>query len=799
MERFANIIIEKRVYFLAVIIAGTLFFGYSLRDLKVETVFKDLIPQQHEYIKVHNEIRNTFGGANQVLILVQVKDPKKGGKYKDIFNTETLTKVKFITEELLKFSAVDRYKISSLAHRTTKNFKTSRSFKISPLMFPNVPTTEKGLHDLRMNCYGNGMVYPGMVSLDSKSALVTVDFFEDEINYEICFKELQELRRKTEDENHIIAIAGEPMHLGYINSYVGNVVRILAYTLLTMMLIFFFYFRTLRGMLLPVAAAVISAVWGLGFLSLLKFTLDPLVLVFPFLIAARAASHAVQIVNRYEEEAALHPDSKEVCKKVIQGLFIPGFWGILTDALGIIIIAIMPLAILQKICISCAFWAIATVLISMILVPVLLSFMPVKIVYTREGFMVRSLSHIGRWITGTGKYVVLSMALLLLVWGSINMDKVTVGNALPGSEVLWPFHRYNVDCLRILFASPRLNPLYIVFDTKKEGGARKATVIREINKFSRYMQETPDGKVIYVVAIQNFIPIGHSAAVWNTNPKWIFLPNSDSQVESLFQGMLYRGGPGRWDKFIDLDNRSTNIMIFCRDKTSETVKQVIGRVKKYINEVSELPDAREIYRLAGGAVGIQAAINETLTDYQIKTLVLALCSVFICCVILFRSFIAGLFLLFSVFFANALTFTFMSMSSPPIPLTTATLPVAAVGIGVGVDFGIYLVSRIKEEYGKTNDLEGAVIVSLGTTGKAIVCIGTTLICGFIFWFFSKMMFQAVMGFLLAVILLLNMLGALFIIPSLIVLFKPKFIVGTQGLSDLRRAEVPGDKVLNEMN
>jgi hypothetical protein len=776
MERFADFIIEKRAYFLAGIIAGTLFFGFAARNLKIKTIYNDLLPQTHDYVKVHNKVRNTFGGANQVLIMVQVKDPEKGGKYRDIFNHETLSKVKFITEELLKFHAVDRYKISSIAHRKTVNFKTTREFRIRPLMFPHVPKTAKGLHDLRLDIYASPMAYPSMVSLDSKSALIMVDFFEDEIDYRTCFKQLQELRRKTEDENHIIAIAGEPMHLGYVDSYVGDVVRILIYTLIAMMTVFFLYFRSIRGMMLPVAAACISAVWGLGFLSLLNFNLDPLVLVFPFLIAARAASHAIQIVKRYEEEATSSTDSKEVCKKVIQGLFIPGFWGIMTDALGIIIIAITPIAILQKICISCAFWAFATVLIAMILVPVLLSYLQVKTFRKGEGLWVRLLSGTGRWITGKGKYIILPVFMLLLLWGSTNMNKVTVGNAVPGSEVLWPFHRYNVDSFRVLFSMPLLNPLYIILDTGEKRGACKASAIREVNRFSRYMRNTPNGKVIFILAIQEFVQYGHTM-IWETNPKWIFLPDRDRQVEALFQGMLFRGGPGAWDRFVDHDNRSTNIIIYCRDKTAQTVKEVMGRVKKYISEVSDMPDAREKYKLAGGAVGIQAAINETLTEYQVKTLVLALLSVFICCTILFRSFIAGLFLLLALLFSNALTFTFMALNYPPIPLTTATLPVAAVGIGVGVDFGIYLVSRIKEEFKKSGDLSGAVIVALGTTGKAIVCIATTLICGIVFWFFSKMMFQAVMGLLLAIVLMLNVLGALFVIPSLIVFFKPRFIVG----------------------
>ena len=48
------------------------------------------------------------------------------------------------------------------------------------------------------------------------------------------------------------------------------------------------------------------------------------------------------------------------------------------------------------------------------------------------------------------------------------------------------------------------------------------------------------------------------------------------------------------------------------------------------------------YRLAGGAVGVQAGINETLIEYQLLTLFLSLFIVFLFCVGAFRSFVAGL-------------------------------------------------------------------------------------------------------------------------------------------------------------
>jgi hypothetical protein len=174
---------------------------------------------------------------------------------------------------------------------------------------------------------------------------------------------------------------------------------------------------------------------------------------------------------------------------------------------------------------------------------------------------------------------------------------------------------------------------------------------------------------------------------------------------------------------------------------------------------------------------VQAAINETLELYQIWTFLLALTTVFVFCSISFRSFLGGLIVVFPLLLSNILAFMFMVFNNPPIPLTTATLPVSAVGIGLGVDYGIYLISRIKEEYQGKGTIEEAISTALGTTGKAIIFTATTLVIGICFWFISKLMFQALMGALLAIILVFNMLGALIIIPSIIAIFKPKFITG----------------------
>jgi hypothetical protein len=118
------------------------------------------------------------------------------------------------------------------------------------------------------------------------------------------------------------------------------------------------------------------------------------------------------------------------------------------------------------------------------------------------------------------------------------------------------------------------------------------------------------------------------------------------------------------------------------------------------------------------------------------------------------------------------------MAITKMGMTINVLPVAAIGAGLGVDYGIYMLSRIGDEFKQTGDFKLAIKHAFSTTGRAVVVTGLTVIVGIIFWYFSALRFQAEMGFLLAFLLLMNVFGALFLVPSLTYLFRPGFLLKT---------------------
>ena len=69
-----------------------------------------------------------------------------------------------------------------------------------------------------------------------------------------------------------------------------------------------------------------------------------------------------------------------------------------------------------------------------------------------------------------------------------------------------------------------------------------------------------------------------------------------------------------------------------------------------------------------------------------------------------------------------------------IGLDVNTLPIAAIGIGVGIDYGIYLLSRICEEYGDGKHYGEAIGMAVATTGKAIFFTATIVLLSILPWY-----------------------------------------------------------------
>ena len=778
MKRFAEFVLKYRFMILIMILAITVFFGYEAATrLKISTNFSELLPQDHPYIKLHNEFSRQFGGANLLVIMVEVKEG-------DIFNTKTLSKVKYITEQLEQIPGVDRYKVLSIASLKMKDYKIdSWGMKTFPLMYPFIPKNEQEMKNLKHAIFSNEKYYGNYVSFDTKKTMIYADFFEEEMDYQGIYNALTKIKRATEDENTKICIVGHPMHLGVVANMTRTMNYIMAATFMVIMLLIFFFYRSIWAMLIVPISGVIALIWGVGFMALMNFNLDPLVFVIPFLIALMAFRHSNQLYNRYYEEYEKHGDSKAASRIIISSMFIPGLASILTDAFGMAVVGIVPIAVLRNISFSSAFASIVTVLIGLLLTPILLSYIPISAGFMkrmekvrlkdkeRRGLGNHFADWLGPWIIGRGRFYIIAITLILLPFCYYWSERLIVGDAQVGSNLLWPTSQYNRDADEINRNLPLISPMYIAVLGKTQGSIKDKQVLQDIERFGRYMLKN-SGAVSIQTMVGPLKTMGQK--LHEDDPKWTSLPDSPTENDAFFTLATTDGDPGDMDKFIDVHEQYTNIVVFFKDKTGPTILKAIATAKEYIEKMARVTGKAE-YKLAAGVIGVEASINETVTANQLKTLLIALAGVYFFCALTYRSFAAGFILTIPLVVSNFMAFAYMAINQ--IGLSISTLPVSSVGIGLGVDYGIYLLSRIEEEKKRepSISLNEALIRALQSYGKSIISIAGTLILGLLVWLLSGLKFQAQMGLMLAVILFLNCLGAIFLVPVLVLLFKPRFI------------------------
>src|SRR6185436_967119 len=126
-----------------------------------------------------------------------------------------------------------------------------------------------------------------------------------------------------------IHVSGAPRLDGWILALEWQVAAAFAAAIAVTWILLWLYFRDWRGALRPTISGGLAALWGLGVMYLSGFTLNPLILVIPFLITARAVSHSAQMHDRYYEELAAGRNQSVAVHGAFDGLWAPTLAGIL--------------------------------------------------------------------------------------------------------------------------------------------------------------------------------------------------------------------------------------------------------------------------------------------------------------------------------------------------------------------------------------------------------------------------------------------------------------------------------------
>jgi predicted RND superfamily exporter protein len=432
----------------------------------------------------------------------------------------------------------------------------------------------------------NKLVYGRLVSRDESAAIVMAGFLEGRLDYERIFDDVHALEQELEADGAVeVHLTGMPILVGWCFHYAPEIVLIIGLTLGVLVLLLGVYFRHWYGVVLPLSGAVVSAVWGLGFISLMDYQLEPLVLVIPMLITARAVSHSVQFVERFFEEYERLRDKDEAVITSMAHLLLPGTLAIITDALGIYVIGICSIALMQKVATFGAFWALSLIVTGMLLNRILISYFPAPRSFEpyTPGSITRFLRGVAHLATGRrASRAIFGLWLLVFVGAAALTAQVRVGEHRPGTPVLWEDSEFNEAARVVADKFYGADDLMVIVETEQDFGIHRPETMREIEAFQRYMEHDPKvggsiSIVDYLKAITRTFHFG--------DPRWLSIPYTGQQVGGLLY--LYEAGspdPRVLEPYRDEHARTAAVRIFYEDHQGDTIRNAIARAQRYIEE-----------------------------------------------------------------------------------------------------------------------------------------------------------------------------------------------------------------------
>jgi len=761
-------LIEWRNPVMVFVLLITGLFAYWSFQLQLVTSFGDLLPQTHEFVKVHNKYSGTFGGANNIVVMYTVDEGT-------IFTKEHLTNIFKMTEGMDTVYGVNHNQIESIGHRTVRHLKVAAggTLRAEPVML-RAPQGQDEVDGIRRIVHNAENVYGLIVSLDDKAALIRANFIEGRLDYKRIFEEVDsKVIDPFKGDNIEIYAAGEPRLYGWVYKYAGDVFFILVVTYCIEWVLRWMYFHDWRGALRPTLTGIIAAFWGLGFIHLIGLALDPLMLVMPFLITARAVSHAIQMHDRYYEEfekCGWHKRRAIVAS--FAELFVPTFSGITTDAFGVLVIILVPVVMLQKLAITASWWILAITISEMLLNPIVYYYLkppePELVVLRERGAFrrwIERFTHV--LLSPAGKTVTLAAWALMTVIGIFFMRGLTIGDPTSASPLLFEDSPYNVSHTQIQERFGGVEPLIVVSEGFDKDAMKDPQVLRTMEKFQRAIERDPD--IGYSFSLADIIR-AVNRVFHELEPKWAVIPDSWTDIGGLFFIFFSGSPPTETAKYVDPSYTTAHVTFFAKNHQGDNIRRIIARCRAFI---AENPMEKAAFKLAGGLIGVLAAANEELVRNDLLMNFLGFFTIWVILLFTYRSFVCGLYILGPLIASNIMVNGYMAVNN--IGVNIHTLPLVTVGVGFGVDYGLYIISRIIEEIQVRGDLEASVREALVTSGKAVTFTAVTMIVSTAFWITSSIRFNAEMGLLLAIWMGVSYVGSQTLLPVLVTVFKPKFI------------------------
>lgn len=762
----AELIYRFRFLLSSILLAGAVGFAPSANVTEIDNDITAWFSREDPVYRDYERFRKEFGGTRTLIVALRADSSDR------LFARDTLAFIRDVTGDIERVQTVQR--VASLSTATIVE-----AIRPSPGRDPGADD-EGGLdvrplledldsrppEDIRRRALADDLIRGDLVSEDGTVTALVVSFDEERID-EVRAGVIQQIHDVVDPRlpAGITAYYNGSLEISetYNRVTLDNQRRFVPPILLLTVLAIYVMFRSWRKTVLTMIAVLVSILWTLGLYSLMGFSYNVLSSMLVPLIVVLAIADDVHIMQRWDEERR-RGGAEHAFKATVAHLMKPIFGASVTTALGLLSLSTSEVVAVRAFGIGSAVGIMMDFVISIILVPTMLSLVKAETEEApHERYMLRPLHAVARFSTR-------------------HPGRIVAGAVVIGAIAALGILRLKVDTNHINFFSARhpLSESARVIDTSLSGvysfeimlegppdSLNTPDALRRMDALQAQLRAFPHVKKVRSVA--DYVKRIHKELNDGREEANVIPPDQETISQELFVFAL--GGEGRHEleRVVASDYSRAQIAVKLQSMSSELVLEEVERSEQLAREAFQ---GTGITVLTTGSGRLFSTLDRYLVESQLSSFGTAFLTVFAVIFVVFRSARFGLLAVVPNVLPVIAVLGVMGYLG--ISLNIATVMVASVALGVVDDDTIHFINRYRREIGFGATTDEAIHTATAHEGRASLTSAIINSAGYGVLLMSEYKPTAWFGGLLAFTMALAFLAEVLILPALIKLMPSIF-------------------------
>ena len=775
-ESIARLILRYRLLWLILLLSVTAFMGYRASRVQLSYDFTRTIPTDNPKYKEYQEFRQRFGDDGN-LLLVAVQSDK-------LFQADVFRDFVGLTDRLKKVPGVDGVLGFSSAVNLIKDSATQK-FKSLPVF--STPYTQARIDSGKAVLLGLPF-YQGLLYNSGTNTWMTgINVNKEVMNSKKRIETVGNITREIDSfgVQHDIAMhySGLPLIRTRMAVKIAKQTTwFLLGSVLILSIILFLFFRSISTVLMSLAVVIIGVVFALGTMDLFGFKITLLNALTPTLVVVIGIPNCIYFMNKYHTAFRDTGDKRAALILMIGRMGIVTLMCNLTAAIGFGVFALTRSAILNEFGVVAGINIMLLFFISIILIPVVLSYLPVPVSrqmrYLQNRRLMAVLRKLEDWTLRHRRpvYLVTFLVLVVSVAGMFRLQSEGfILDDLPKNDPLYTEMKFFERNFKGVM------PLEIVIDTKRRKGLRAGTVklLDSVDELAKYIAARPE--MARPLSLEEGLKFVRQAYYGGDSSNYAVPNSADFAFLSQYlsgggdsagkggagQGAAAKGAGGNQltqllHNYVDTNQQRLRISVRMADVGSKRLPFVLADLQR---ETGRLFDSSKYtVQFTGTSVtyleGSAFVIKGLRDSIQWSFLLIAGCML-----ALFRS----VRILFCSLVPNIipLIVTAGIMGWAGVRLKPSTVIVFSIALGIAIDITIRFLVNYKQEKPGPGGSEQAVVDTINKTGISIIYTSMVLIAGFVIFCLSDFGGILALGWLTSVTLVVATATNLIFLPVLL--------------------------------